>query len=46
VIGETAELVGDAHTLRLLYLVSVADAHASGPHVSTLWKKAQLMRSL
>ncbi len=45
VIGETAELVGDAHTLRLLYLVSVADARASGPDVWTPWK-AQLMRSL
>ena len=45
VISETADLVGDAHTLRLLYLVSVADARASGPDVWTPWK-AQLMRSL
>ncbi|RLT36165.1 MAG: HD domain-containing protein [Chloroflexi bacterium] len=45
VIRETAELAGDAHTLRLLYLVSVADARASGPDVWSAWK-AQLMRSL
>ena len=45
VIGETAELAGDAHTLRLLYLVSVADARASGPDVWNPWK-AQLIRSL
>jgi [protein-PII] uridylyltransferase len=45
VISETAELVGDARTLRLLYLVSVADARATGPDVWSPWK-AQLMRGL
>ena len=45
VIRETAELAGDAHTLHLLYLVSVADARASGPDVWSPWK-AQLMRAL
>ena len=45
VIRETAELAEDARTLRLLYVVSVADARASGPDVWSPWK-AQLMRSL
>ena len=45
VIRETAALVGDARTLHLLYLISVADARASGPDVWSPWK-AQLMRSL
>jgi len=45
VIRETAEAVGDIDTLRLLYLVSVADARASGPTVWNQWK-AQLMRAL
>ena len=45
VIRETAELARDAHTLRLLYLVAVADARATGPDVWNPWK-AQLMRSL
>lgn len=45
VIRETAEAVGDASTLRLLYLLAVADARASGPNVWNQWK-AQLMRSL
>ena len=45
VIRETADLVGDAHTLHLLYLVSVADARATGPDVWSPWK-AQLMHSL
>ena len=45
VISETASLVGDARTLRLVYLVSVADARASGPDVWSPWK-AQLMRAL
>jgi [protein-PII] uridylyltransferase len=43
-VRETAELVGDARTWRLLYLVSVADARASGPDVWSPWK-AQLMRT-
>ena len=45
VIRETGERVGDAHTLRLLYLLSVADARATGPAVWNAWK-AQLLRSL
>jgi len=45
VIRETAEAVGDLATLRLLYLLSVADARASGPNVWNQWK-AQLMRAL
>jgi [protein-PII] uridylyltransferase len=45
VVREMAELVGDARTLRLLYLVGVADARASSPDVWSAWK-AQLMRSL
>ena len=45
VIRETAEAVGDIDTLRLLHLLSVADARASGPTVWNQWK-AQLMRSL
>lgn len=45
VIHETAEAVGDLDTLRLLYVLSVADARASGPNVWNQWK-AQLMRAL
>ena len=45
VLRETAGAAGDLHTLRLLYLVSVADARASGPDVWNPWK-AQLMRAL
>lgn len=45
VIREVAELAVDAATLRLLYIVSVADARASGPDVWNPWK-ATLMRSL
>ena len=45
VIRETAELAGDAHTLRLLYVVAVADSRATGPDVWNPWK-AQLTRSL
>ena len=44
VIEETAQRIGDTHTLRLLYLLSVADARASGPNVWSQWK-AQLMRA-
>ena len=39
-----AKRIGDARTLRLLYLLSVADARASGPNVWSQWK-AQLMRA-
>ncbi len=45
VVREVAEMAGDARTLRLLYLVAVADARASGPDVWSAWK-AQLMRTL
>ena len=45
VIREVAQRVGDARTLHLLYLLSVADARASGPDVWNAWK-AQLMRAL
>jgi [protein-PII] uridylyltransferase len=45
VIREVADAVGDAHTLRLLYLLAVADARATGPTVWNAWK-AQLIRSL
>ena len=45
VIRETAQQVGDLRTLDLLYLLSVADARASGPDVWSAWK-AQLMRAL
>ncbi len=45
VIRETAATVGDANTLRLLYLLAVADARASGPDVWNQWK-AQLMLAL
>ena len=44
VIAETAQRIGDAQMLRLLYLVSIADARASGPNVWSPWK-AQLMRA-
>lgn len=45
VIAETAETVGDLQLLRLLYVLAVADARASGPNVWNQWK-AQLMRAL
>lgn len=45
VIREVADAVGDASTLHLLYVISVADARASGPDVWNPWK-ATLMRSL
>ncbi len=44
VIQETAKRIGDARTLRLLYLLSIADARASGPNVWSQWK-AQLMHA-
>lgn len=42
VIEELADAVGDATTLRVLYLVSIADARATGPTVWTDWKRALL----
>ena len=45
VIRETAALAGDVATLDLLYLVSIADARATGPDVWNAWK-AQLVHSL
>jgi [protein-PII] uridylyltransferase len=45
VIREVAQAVGDPQTLDLIYVLSVADARASGPDVWNAWK-AQLMRSL
>ena len=45
VISETATQVGDASTLHLLYILSVADARATGPDVWSPWK-AQLLRQL
>ncbi len=45
VIQQVADAVGDALTLHMLYIVSVADARASGPDVWNPWK-ATLMRSL
>ena len=45
VIRETAQAAGDPQTLDLIYVLSVADARASGPDVWNAWK-AQLMRSL
>lgn len=45
VVREVAQAAGDARTLRLLYILGVADARASGPDVWSAWK-AQLMRTL
>jgi [protein-PII] uridylyltransferase len=45
VIREAADAIEDPRTLRLLYLVGVADARATGPDVWSAWK-AQLMRTL
>ncbi len=45
VIAEVAGQVGDLRTLHLLYLVSIADARATGPGTWDLWKAA-LMRTL
>lgn len=45
VIAEVAQAVGDARTLHLLYVLSVADARATGPHAWGRWK-GQLMRRL
>ena len=45
VIREVAQQAGETRTLDLLYVLSVADARASGPDVWNAWK-AQLMRAL
>ncbi len=45
VLSETADALGDVDTLRLAYLLAVADARASGPNVWSAWK-AQLLRTL
>ncbi|MBT8198557.1 MAG: HD domain-containing protein [Acidimicrobiia bacterium] len=45
IVARLAEEVVDMETLRLLYLVSVADARATGPSVWSPWK-ASLLRSL
>jgi [protein-PII] uridylyltransferase len=45
VIHETAEIVGDAQSLHLLYLVSIADGRATGPDVWNAWR-AQLLQGL
>jgi [protein-PII] uridylyltransferase len=45
VIASIADRAGDLQTLRMLYLVTVADARATGPSVWSPWK-ASLVRSL
>jgi [protein-PII] uridylyltransferase len=45
VIRDVADAAGDGRTLRVLYLLSVADARATGPAVWSPWKGA-LLRSL
>jgi [protein-PII] uridylyltransferase len=45
VIAATAEAVGDPRTLRLLYILSVADGRATGPEGWSEWKTA-LVRDL
>jgi [protein-PII] uridylyltransferase len=45
VINDVADAVGDQRTLRVLYLLSVADARATGPAVWSPWK-GTLLRSL
>ncbi len=40
VISEVADVVGDARLLRLLYILSVADGHATGPEGWSEWKGA------
>ncbi len=45
VIGELADQVHDIQLLRLLYLLSIADARSTGPGQLTAWK-ADLMRQL
>jgi [protein-PII] uridylyltransferase len=45
VIRDVADAVGDGRTLRVLYLLSVADARATGPAVWSPWK-GTLLRAL
>ncbi len=45
VVMQVADLAGDARTLRILFLLAVADARATGPAVWTPWK-ASLVRAL
>jgi [protein-PII] uridylyltransferase len=45
VIAEIAEKIGDGRLLRLLYVLSIADGHATGPEGWSEWKGA-LMRDL
>ncbi len=45
VIGQLADAVGDPATLRLLFLLAIADARATGPGMWTEWKAA-LVRTL
>ncbi len=45
VVAQTADAVGDLDTLRRLFLVTVADARATGPGMWTEWK-ASLVRTL
>jgi [protein-PII] uridylyltransferase len=40
VIESVAKLVGDARRLRLLYILSVADARATGPQAWSEWKES------
>lgn len=45
VVAGVADAAGDRRTLRILYLLSVADSRATGPAVWSAWK-ATLMRTL
>ncbi|MGH8875552.1 MAG: HD domain-containing protein, partial [Acidimicrobiia bacterium] len=45
VIGEVAHLVSDLHTLRVLFLLTIADGRATGPTGWDAWK-ASLVRAL
>lgn len=45
VVEATAETIGDARALRLLYILSVADGRSTGPEAWTPWK-ASLVGSL
>jgi [protein-PII] uridylyltransferase len=45
VVASVADRAGDLQTLRMLFLVTVADARATGPSVWNPWK-ASLVRSL
>jgi [protein-PII] uridylyltransferase len=45
VVGEVAAMVRDPHRLRLLYVLTIADARATGPEAWTPWKAA-LVREL